>query len=374
MSLTVMSPRSVPFSSTTGSFSIRGFPRIASASSSDVPSGAVTGFFDGLASCSGRSRFRSNWRSRLVMIPTSCPSRFTMGTPEILNRLISATPSRSVPSGESVIGLSIIPLSDRLTRSTSAAWRSIDMFLWMTPIPPARAIAIAISDSVTVSIAADAKGTLRGIPRVNSEVVLTSLGCTSECLGVRRTSSKVRTISARTLGALVSGGVDPLMRESPPPAFAGVAGLLDGRVVVAIAKCMALCGLRPEGSPRGRCGVRSDRRSWESEAELQIVPESAHGQTADRTEQSKDHEKWKPAHQRRGAGVTGYQKSERERKAVNRSTLEGFTPVAPRAECDRNQPPGNETVPVEEDVLRAGRSDDYTDNESDNDLEHESSP
>jgi hypothetical protein len=37
------------------------------------------------------------------------------------------------------------------------------------------------------------------------------------------------------------------MRESPLPAFAGEAGLLDGRVVVAIAKSMALCGLRPEG-------------------------------------------------------------------------------------------------------------------------------
>jgi hypothetical protein len=36
------------------------------------------------------------------------------------------------------------------------------------------------------------------------------------------------------------------MRESPLPGFAGEAGLLDGRVVVAIAKCMAMCGLRPE--------------------------------------------------------------------------------------------------------------------------------
>jgi hypothetical protein len=180
------------------------------------------------------------------MIPTSCPSRFTIGTPEILNRFISATASRSVPSGESVIGLRIIPLSDRLTRSTSAAWRSIDMFLWITPIPPARAIAIAMSDSVTVSIAADAKGTLSEIPRVKRDVVATSFGWTSECLGVRRTSSNVRTASVLTLGVVVSGDVDPLMRESPPPAFAGVAGLLVGRVVVAIAKCMALCGLRPE--------------------------------------------------------------------------------------------------------------------------------
>jgi len=43
-------------------------------------------------------------------------------------------------------------------------------------MPPALAIAIAMSDSVTVSIAADENGTLSGIPRVNSELVLTSLG------------------------------------------------------------------------------------------------------------------------------------------------------------------------------------------------------
>ena len=60
------------------------------------------------------------------------------------------------------------------------------MFLWMTPIPPARAIAIAISDSVTVSIAAEANGTLSVIPRVNSETVFTSFGWTSECRGSQK--------------------------------------------------------------------------------------------------------------------------------------------------------------------------------------------
>jgi hypothetical protein len=54
------------------------------------------------------------------------------------------------------------------------------MFLWITPIPPARAIAIAISDSVTVSIAAEANGTLSGIFRVNLDFVSTSRGMTSE--------------------------------------------------------------------------------------------------------------------------------------------------------------------------------------------------
>src|SRR5450759_3795569 len=46
-------------------------------------------------------------------------------------------------SGESVIGLTIMPLSDRLTRSTSEACSSIERFLWMTPMPPCCAIAMA---------------------------------------------------------------------------------------------------------------------------------------------------------------------------------------------------------------------------------------
>ena len=64
-----------------------------------------------------------------------------------------------------MIGLRIMPLSDRFTRSTSAACRSIDMFLCSTPMPPARAMAIAISDSVTVSIAAETSGIRSSIPR-----------------------------------------------------------------------------------------------------------------------------------------------------------------------------------------------------------------
>ncbi len=74
------------------------------------------------------------------------------------------------------MGLRIIPLSLRLTRSTSAAWRSTVMFLWITPIPPARAMAIAISASVTVSIAADTRGIWSGMARVKRLAVETSRG------------------------------------------------------------------------------------------------------------------------------------------------------------------------------------------------------
>ncbi len=90
-----------------------------------------------------------------------------------------------------VTGSLIIPLSDRFTRSTSSACRSIDMFLWMIPMPPSRAIAIAMRDSVTVSIAAATSGMGSRMERVSTDSMLVSLGCTEEWRGTSRTSSKV---------------------------------------------------------------------------------------------------------------------------------------------------------------------------------------
>ena len=46
------------------------------------------------------------------------------------------------------------PFSERLTLSTSSACASIDIFLWIIPMPPCLAMAIAILCSVTVSIPA----------------------------------------------------------------------------------------------------------------------------------------------------------------------------------------------------------------------------
>ena len=90
----------------------------------------------------------------------------------------------------------------------------MDMFLWITPIPPARAIAIAISDSVTVSIAAETRGMLSGIPRVKREPVATSFGWVVEWRGARRTSSNVKALGARTREAPLACGCS--MREGPP--------------------------------------------------------------------------------------------------------------------------------------------------------------
>ena len=53
-----------------------------------------------------------------------------------------------------VIGSTIIPDSDFLTFCTSMACSSMDMFLWIMPMPPSRAMVMAVRCSVTVSMAA----------------------------------------------------------------------------------------------------------------------------------------------------------------------------------------------------------------------------
>ena len=58
-----------------------------------------------------------------------------------------------------VTGSVTMPASDRLTRSTWWAWSSIERLRCRTPMPPSRAIAMAIRASVTVSIAAETSGT-----------------------------------------------------------------------------------------------------------------------------------------------------------------------------------------------------------------------
>ena len=131
-------------------------------------------------------------------MPTSRPSLFpssVIGTPEIRYFFIRSSASWMRFFGDSVIGLTIMPLSDRLTRSTSDACSSTVRFLWMTPMPPCCAIAIARRDSVTVSIAALRSGTLIRMFRVTHDVTSTALGSTSECRGTSSTSSNVRAVA-----------------------------------------------------------------------------------------------------------------------------------------------------------------------------------
>ena len=70
-------------------------------------------------------------------------------------------------------GEAMSPFKWFFTFATCAAWSSSSRFLWMQPMPPASAIAIAIGASVTVSIAADMNGTfifVRLVSLVSSEV------------------------------------------------------------------------------------------------------------------------------------------------------------------------------------------------------------
>ena len=96
-------------------------------------------------------------------------------------------------SGSMVIGSTIMPLSLRLdVRSTSSAWRAMDMLRWTMPMPPCWARAMARCDSVTVSMAAEEMGMLRTMSRVKLVRVSTSAGITSLRAGSSKTSSKVR--------------------------------------------------------------------------------------------------------------------------------------------------------------------------------------
>src|SRR5690242_4020115 len=83
-------------------------------------------------------------------------------------------------------------------------------------MPPSRAMAIAISDSVTVSIAADTSGMLRGMPRVNRERTSTFRGCTLESRGTSKTSSNVRAEAGRKVPM---AKVTPRSALDPEPAL-----------------------------------------------------------------------------------------------------------------------------------------------------------
>ena len=89
------------------------------------------------------------------------------------------------------MGLTTMPLSKRFTWRTAAACASTSMLRWSTPIPPSCAIAIAMSASVTVSMAEDRTGILSGISRVNWVRVSAWLGSTLDSRGCSSTSSNV---------------------------------------------------------------------------------------------------------------------------------------------------------------------------------------
>ena len=203
MSLTVIRPMQRYSSSTTISFSIRRWCSVRRASSCPVPSGTVARLSVVISSRIGCAGFSAKRTSRLVRMPTSLPPRSVTGMPLMRLALMIACASPRVASGWIVIGLTTIPLSNRLTARTAATCSSISRLRWSTPIPPSWAIAIAMSASVTVSIAEEMTGMLSAISRVSRVRVSAMLGSTSLAAGRSSTSSKVR---ARGISLKATGG------------------------------------------------------------------------------------------------------------------------------------------------------------------------
>ena len=81
--------------------------------------------------------------------------------------------------GDMVIGLTTMPLSKRLTARTASTCSSISRLRWSTPSPPSCAMTIAMSASVTVSIAEDRIGMLSASALVTRVRVSAMLGSTS---------------------------------------------------------------------------------------------------------------------------------------------------------------------------------------------------
>src|SRR5262245_48934520 len=191
MSWTVTRPLRRNSSSTTSTRSRRCWCMSAIASWRLAPSRTVTSFFCGvMMAFTGASSSVSKRRSRLVTMPTTLLP-FTTGKPEILCSRCSAITSRTGSSGGIVIGSRSTPDSKRFTFCTAAACAVGLMLLWMMPIPPSCARAIARRASVTVSMAADTIGRFSCSFRVRRVLRETSRGRTREGAGRRRTSSKV---------------------------------------------------------------------------------------------------------------------------------------------------------------------------------------
>ena len=149
-------------------------------------------------------------------------------------------PRASDCAGRAVTGASTMPLSARFTRSTSRACSSGGRFLWRMPIPPSRAMVMAVLASVTESIAAERNGMFSSISRVSCVLVVDVLGedlavpggeeniVEGECFAElrsqhwARSSTPNRARRARELPHATSvGGRRPEGRSALPCAHAG---------------------------------------------------------------------------------------------------------------------------------------------------------
>jgi hypothetical protein len=136
--------------------------------------------------------FSAKRTSRLVTIPTSLPDFSTTGIPLIrlaLHQLQRVGEGLLGPHRDRVDDHPAFEALDRAHRRRLLLDRQVAV---ETPIPPSCARAIAMSASVTVSIAEDRIGMLSGISRVSRVFGSAWLGSTLDSSGCRRTSSNVR--------------------------------------------------------------------------------------------------------------------------------------------------------------------------------------
>eukprot|EP01139_Manchomonas_bermudensis_P021078 Amastigsp_a680949_59.p3 type:complete len:184 gc:universal Amastigsp_a680949_59:710-159(-) len=151
-----------PSGSTMGSLPILRALRISFASASDTPSGAVTSAVVITAESGVVARFGKKSMSLFVTMPRSLepilPSA-VMGTPLNPWRRLIASTSAIVLSGSRQMGSEMNPFLYFLTAEMKLTCSSIVQFEWMMPIPPLRAMAIAMVDVVTVSMGLETNGT-----------------------------------------------------------------------------------------------------------------------------------------------------------------------------------------------------------------------
>ena len=169
-----------------------------------------------------------------------------------------------------VTGSVTMPASERLTRSTWWAWSSIERLRCSTPMPPWRAIAIAIRASVTVSIAADSSGTrdvdLAGEPGGGVDLDGHDVGLRGQQQDVvEGQAERGEPVELAVVGSSVVGGGHRLTlaagRAAARAARAPVDRLLDASAplpATSVRPPAAAAACRPAVAGGVRCG----RRCW----------------------------------------------------------------------------------------------------------------
>mmetsp|Transcript_66963 Transcript_66963/g.146025 ORF Transcript_66963/g.146025 Transcript_66963/m.146025 type:complete len:241 (-) Transcript_66963:144-866(-) len=155
------------------------------AAGSSMPSSAVTSsaLFVIASETGVEPRFSRKSVSRFVTRPSSSLSMlpsFVTTKPVKPTFFRRASSSSIVIDAGTQMGCMMKPFLYFFTLATSSACTSAERLVWMTPMPPSRAIAMAMFDSVTVSIGLDTIGVFRAMFREKRDSRVTS--CTPKLI------------------------------------------------------------------------------------------------------------------------------------------------------------------------------------------------